>query len=117
MDTLNTFENITARAFKADLDALILAYEKEQTLLFEPFTRIWRDMSFTLIYGLVKQNRNANKNFTNCFSGQIVAAELKAFTELLFRIAVKYLIAERTLFARTGALYALYGLYYKQPIK
>lgn len=52
MDTFVAFENNIARAFKTDLDKLILTYEKEQTLLFEPFTQIWRDMTFSLIYGL-----------------------------------------------------------------
>lgn len=51
------------------------------------------------------------------FSGQVVAAELKIFTEILFRVAVKYLTTKRSVFAQTGALYTLYGLYYKQPIK
>lgn len=50
MDTFN-FENDIANALKVDLDKLILKYEEQQTLLFGPFTKIWKDMTFSLIYG------------------------------------------------------------------
>lgn len=117
-NVVNSFENNLARAFKIDVEKLLLSYEKEQTLSYDPFVKIWKGMTFSLIYGLVnKATATAiNTAFPSCFSGNNVAAELKVFTELLFRITVKYLLTERSIFAQTGALYVLYGLYYKQPI-
>lgn len=51
MDNLIKFETDLSHAIKQDLDKLILTYEKEQSLLFDKFAEIWRNLTVSLIYG------------------------------------------------------------------
>lgn len=50
------------------------------------------------------------------YSGQTLAAEVKVFTEMCFAIVLKYLLFSESIYLQAGALYTLYGLYYKQPL-
>lgn len=50
-------------------------------------------------------------------SGPTLAAEVKILTEMFFDIALKYFLYSKTIYLQAGALYTLYGLYYKQPLQ
>ncbi|KAG5895501.1 hypothetical protein JTB14_034817 [Gonioctena quinquepunctata] len=98
--SLYQYDRELASAFKVDCDELLDEFEKLQSFCYVDFAKIW--------------NQN---NFTYVFAGQSYVLLLREFCENCFFNVKKYIMFPRTLFTQIGALYLLYGLYYKQPLK
>ncbi|CAH1789037.1 unnamed protein product [Owenia fusiformis] len=73
------------------------AFTETNSLRYEEFAKIWRDRNMPTIYmGRQKQN------------------ELREMTEEVFRIAISYILPPFEIQVKVGALYMMYGLYFKQ---
>lgn len=82
-----------------DCEILLLQYDKTKSLRFSDFIKVWQEMKFSLIFS------------------QRSLSELDLFIPELFMIIKKYFIRAVSFTLKVGALYLLYGLYYKQPLK
>ncbi|CAH2003082.1 unnamed protein product [Acanthoscelides obtectus] len=87
-------------AFKKDCEDLFDEYEKLNTLSFDEFANLWRE-----------------KNYSFIFAGQNCALLLKEFLDDCFYSLKKYMVFPRSLNTQAAALYMLYGIYYKQPLR
>ncbi|KAL1488221.1 hypothetical protein ABEB36_015177 [Hypothenemus hampei] len=85
---------------KKDIDNFLQQYEQKQSFDYSIFASLWQENHFTLI-----------------FSNTKCVKLLKTFCEIAFNLVKQYVISHSSLYTQTGALYLLYGLYYKQPIK
>lgn len=85
-----------AAAFKQDCDVLLNDFASFHTTSFEKFSEIWRDMRFTSVFMFDTKKRSPE------------------FVRLALLIAKQYLFHEDS-YTQVGALYLLYGLYFKQP--
>ena len=88
-----------AKAFQTDCDKLLLAFQAEENLSFKTFADVWNDKHFSFI-----------------FNGQRLVDELEYFPFTCFTFVKKYIVFSNNIYVQTGALYTLYGLYYKQPL-
>ncbi|KAJ8917231.1 hypothetical protein NQ315_002248 [Exocentrus adspersus] len=98
--SLYDYDKQIAAAFKIDCEEFLDDFEKLKSLRYQDFARVWQ-----------------MKNFTFVFSGQNYAVLLREMCENYFYIVKKFLMSPRNVFTQIGALYMLYGLYYKQPLK
>lgn len=81
---------------KADCELLLNRFQQTDTVRFEAFSQIWRDMKFEQIfYGTVKH-------------------ESRSFTRLVLDTAYEFLLPPFTFQIRVGGLYLLYALFHCQ---
>ncbi|XP_072424453.1 snRNA-activating protein complex subunit 1-like [Chiloscyllium punctatum] len=82
---------------KNDFERLLLRFQQTESVRYEEFSAIWRDMKFsTIFYG--KMGKNDGRKFTR---EALILASQYFFPPYSFQI-------------RFGGLYLLYGLYYTQ---
>nr|CAH7712787.1 unnamed protein product [Callosobruchus chinensis] len=87
-------------AFKKDCEDLFDEYEKLNSFSFDEFANLWR-----------------TRNFSYIFAAQSCALLLREFCEDCFYTVKKYIVFPRSLNTQVAAIYMLYGIYYKQPLK
>ncbi|KAM4690622.1 snRNA-activating protein complex subunit 1 isoform 3-T3 [Rhinophrynus dorsalis] len=82
---------------KVDCETLLSRFQETDSVRFEEFSAIWRDMKFSQI-----------------FFGGMRDLERNKFTREAFSVATLYFLPPYTFQIRVGALYLLYGLYNTQ---
>uniref|UniRef100_H0XEP3 Small nuclear RNA activating complex polypeptide 1 n=1 Tax=Otolemur garnettii TaxID=30611 RepID=H0XEP3_OTOGA len=87
----------TTPGLKADCEALLSRFLETDSVRFEDFTELWRNMKFGTIF--CGRMRNLEKNM---------------FTKEALALAWQYFLPPYTFHIRVGALYLLYGLYNTQ---
>nr|CAI5847345.1 unnamed protein product [Callosobruchus analis] len=87
-------------AFKKDCEDLFHEYEELNSFSFDDFANVWRA-----------------RNFSYIFAAQTSALSLREFCDDCFYTVKKYIAFPRSLNTQAAALYMLYGIYYKQPLK
>ncbi|PSN41212.1 hypothetical protein C0J52_04179 [Blattella germanica] len=87
-----------AAGVRADCKVLIEKFIKKNSVRFQDFLQIWKEMHFPCIY-----------------SGRPSFAELYEFVEEVLLIAKEFFLPPNNLQTRICGLYLLYGLYYMQP--
>ncbi|KAK4877971.1 hypothetical protein RN001_010477 [Aquatica leii] len=95
-----SYHGQVTNAFQKDCEKLLLAFERINDLSFKAYSEAWKKLHFGLV-----------------FSGQNVVEERKFFIEACFFVIKKYVVFSQNTAVQVGALYTLYALYYKQPIK
>ncbi|XP_066533745.1 snRNA-activating protein complex subunit 1a [Hoplias malabaricus] len=83
--------------FKSDCEELLGRFQQTESVRYEQFAAIWRDMGFSTV-----------------FYGMTTNQEKRAFTRLAFSTVYNYFFPPYNFQIRTGALYMLYGLYNTQ---
>ncbi|XP_074146410.1 snRNA-activating protein complex subunit 1 isoform X1 [Sminthopsis crassicaudata] len=87
----------TPGGLHSDFETLLTRFQETDSVRFEDFTALWRDMKFhTIFYG---RTRHMEKN---------------KFTKEALSLAWKYFLPPYTFQIRVGALYLMYGLYNTQ---
>ncbi|XP_071538472.1 uncharacterized protein Pbp45 [Panulirus ornatus] len=89
-----------ASGYLQDLTSLLEAFEREEGWKFKNFSSCWQELKFSLIY-------RGRENFK----------ELLEFSEEVALLTKRFLVPPHSLKWRVGALYTLYGLYYKHPFR
>ncbi|XP_056301418.1 snRNA-activating protein complex subunit 1a [Danio aesculapii] len=84
--------------FKSDCEELLGRFQQSESVRFEVFSAIWRELDFASV-----------------FSGIAFKGEKRSFTRLTFTTAYSYLLPPYSFQIRVGALYLIYSLYYIQP--
>ncbi|KAM4541246.1 snRNA-activating protein complex subunit 1b isoform 1-T2 [Fundulus diaphanus] len=82
---------------RSDCEALLRRFQKTQSVRFEVFSNIWKEMKFAQIFS---GNPNYNK---------------KAFYHLILDIAYCYFLPPFSFQIRVGGLYLLYSIYHSHP--
>lgn len=82
---------------KTDCEELLSTFQQTESVRFETFSKIWKEMRFSEI-----------------FLGTIEGKETRAFSREILAIACTFFLPPFTFQIRTGALYLLYGLYNSQ---
>uniref|UniRef100_A0A1A7YIA3 Small nuclear RNA activating complex, polypeptide 1b n=1 Tax=Iconisemion striatum TaxID=60296 RepID=A0A1A7YIA3_9TELE len=81
---------------KTDCEELLARFQQTQSVRFEVFANIWREMKFSQIFGDVVNHKN------------------RAFCHLVLNTANCYFLPPFSFQIRVGGLYLLYSLYYNQ---
>uniref|UniRef100_A0A805QKR2 Small nuclear RNA activating complex polypeptide 1 n=1 Tax=Macaca fascicularis TaxID=9541 RepID=A0A805QKR2_MACFA len=87
----------TPPGLQTDCEALLSRFQETDSVRFEAFTELWRNMKFGTIF--CGRMRNLEKNM---------------FTKEALALAWRYFLPPYTFQIRVGALYLLYGLYNTQ---
>ena len=87
-----------ATGFRSDVETLLSNFIDTDSVRFEDFSRIYKEMSFSLIFYLLEDE------------------ELIIFTETAYSITRSFLQPKFQFQVRVGALYLLYALYSQQPL-
>ncbi|KAM7155963.1 snRNA-activating protein complex subunit 1 isoform 2-T3 [Molossus nigricans] len=87
----------TPPGLQADCEALLSRFQEMDSVRFEDFTELWRNMKFGAI-----------------FCGKMRNLEKNTFTKEALALAWRYFLPPYTFQIRVGALYLLYGLYNTQ---
>uniref|UniRef100_A0A8C8ZWH4 Small nuclear RNA activating complex polypeptide 1 n=1 Tax=Prolemur simus TaxID=1328070 RepID=A0A8C8ZWH4_PROSS len=87
----------TPSGLQTDCEALLSRFQETDSVRFEDFTELWRNMKFGTIF--CGRMRNLEKNM---------------FTKEALALAWRYFLPPYTFQIRVGALYLLYGLYNSQ---
>lgn len=82
---------------KTDIETLLGRFQAAESVRYEQFLEIWRDMDFSTI-----------------FFGKQEPREKRTFARLVLSVACQYLFPSYTFQIRVGALYLLYGLFNTQ---
>ncbi|KAK3108890.1 hypothetical protein FSP39_018062 [Pinctada imbricata] len=90
--------NVTA-GVRSDFEQLLQRFTDTETVRYENFAAIWRDMKMTFL-----------------FAGRLNDRETREFTEDCLHIALQYYLPPYNFQVRVGGLYLLYGLYMTQPL-
>ncbi|XP_018583022.1 snRNA-activating protein complex subunit 1b [Scleropages formosus] len=85
------------QALKADFEELLGQFQRTDSVRYENFLPIWR-----------------NLDFPSLFYGKIVPNEMRIFCRLALATAYQYFLPPYTFQIRVGGLYLLYGLYHTQ---
>ncbi|RZB39085.1 SNAPc SNAP43 domain containing protein [Asbolus verrucosus] len=88
-----------ALAFQADCEDLLQKFSNLGSFSFTAFSELWRETCFITV-----------------FEGQDFILMLQTFLENCFFVVKKFLFLN-DVYSQVGALYLLYALYYKQPIR
>ncbi|XP_044261469.1 snRNA-activating protein complex subunit 1-like [Tribolium madens] len=88
-----------AMAFQSDCENFLQKFQQHQNFSFTTFANLWKDECFLSI-----------------FKDQQYILMFQAFLENCFFIIKKFLFSSDP-YIQAGAIYLLYGLYYKQPVK
>ncbi|KAL1254620.1 hypothetical protein QQF64_016849 [Cirrhinus molitorella] len=83
--------------FKSDCEELLGRFQQTESVRFEEFSAIWREMDFSAV-----------------FFGTHSDHEKRSFTQLTFTIAYRYILPPYSFQIRVGSLYMIYGLYNTQ---
>ncbi|KPP57842.1 snRNA-activating protein complex subunit 1-like [Scleropages formosus] len=94
--TLGRMDNYI-QALKADFEELLGQFQRTDSVRYENFLPIWR-----------------NLDFPSLFYGKIVPNEMRIFCRLALATAYQYFLPPYTFQIRVGGLYLLYGLYHTQ---
>ncbi|XP_030747608.1 snRNA-activating protein complex subunit 1-like [Sitophilus oryzae] len=97
---LSNYEISVSIAFKRDCEVFLVEFAKQKTLSYAKFANIWQ-----------------LKNMSYIFADQTYVSLLKTLCEECFAILTQCIIHQKNVYMKIGALYLLYGLYYKQPIE
>ncbi|XP_039507802.1 snRNA-activating protein complex subunit 1b isoform X1 [Pimephales promelas] len=84
---------------KADCEELLARFQATESVRYEQFLEIWRDM-----------------NFSSIFCGRPEGNERRCLTRVIMSVASPYLFPPYTFQIRVGGLYLLYGLFNSQLI-
>lgn len=87
----------TPPGLQTDCEALLSRFQETDSVRFEDFTELWRNMKFGTI-----------------FCGRMRNLEKNTFTKEALALAWRYFLPPYTFQIRVGALYLLYGLYNSQ---
>uniref|UniRef100_T1J8G1 snRNA-activating protein complex subunit 1 n=1 Tax=Strigamia maritima TaxID=126957 RepID=T1J8G1_STRMM len=87
-----------AAGVRTDFEELLRRFQKTKCVRFEEYAKVWREMKLSYI-----------------FSGHENGIELLTFTEECLNIALSYCLPPHSFQWRTGGLYLLYSIYFKQP--
>uniref|UniRef100_A0A8C1ATP8 Small nuclear RNA activating complex, polypeptide 1a n=1 Tax=Cyprinus carpio carpio TaxID=630221 RepID=A0A8C1ATP8_CYPCA len=85
--------------FKSDCEELLGRFQQTESVRYEEFSAIWREMDFSSV-----------------FFGTQSDHENRSFTRLTFTIAYRYILPPYSFQIRVGGLYMIYGLYNTQSI-
>ncbi|KAK9956361.1 hypothetical protein ABG768_014099 [Culter alburnus] len=85
--------------FKSDCEELLGRFQQTETVRYEEFSAIWREMDFSSV-----------------FFGTHSDHESRSFTRLTFTIAHSYVLPPYSFQIRVGGLYMIYGLYNTQLV-
>uniref|UniRef100_A0A673NEX4 snRNA-activating protein complex subunit 1-like n=1 Tax=Sinocyclocheilus rhinocerous TaxID=307959 RepID=A0A673NEX4_9TELE len=85
--------------FKSDCEELLGRFQQTESVRYEEFSAIWREM-----------------DFSGVFFGTQSDHEKRYFTRLIFTIAYRYILPPYSFQIRVGGLYMIYGLYNTQLI-
>ncbi|XP_072538834.1 snRNA-activating protein complex subunit 1a [Salminus brasiliensis] len=83
--------------FKTDCEELLGRFQQTDSVRYEEFAAIWRDMDFSSV-----------------FHGMTTRQEKRTFTRLVFATVYNYFLPPYSFQIRAGALYMFYGLYHAQ---
>lgn len=83
---------------RTDFEALLQKFTETESVRYEEFAAIWRDMKFSLL-----------------FAGRQDDREVQDFVDECFKIALKFCLPPHNFQIRVGGLYILYGIYCTQP--
>ncbi|KAG9282822.1 snRNA-activating protein complex subunit 1 [Astyanax mexicanus] len=83
--------------FKSDCEELLGRFQQTDSVRYEEFAAIWRDMDFSSV-----------------FYGMTTRLEKRTFTRLAFATVYSYFLPPYSFQIRAGALYMFYGLYHAQ---
>ncbi|XP_028809303.1 snRNA-activating protein complex subunit 1a [Denticeps clupeoides] len=86
-----------AKPLQRDCEELLGRFQQTESVRFETFCEIWRDMDFSSVH-----------------YGVPMACEKRAFTRMALAKAYSYFLPPYTFQIRTGGLYLLYGVYHTQ---
>ncbi|XP_069954271.1 uncharacterized protein [Cherax quadricarinatus] len=89
-----------ASGYLQDLTHLLQCFEEIQSWRYKDFAMCWQKKKFSLIY-------RGRQNFK----------ELLEFSEEVALLTKRFLLPPHSLKLRIGALYTIYGLYYKHPFR
>ncbi|KAF4099407.1 hypothetical protein G5714_019533 [Onychostoma macrolepis] len=78
--------------FKSDCEELLGRFQQTESVRFEEFSAIWREMDFSCV-----------------FFGTQSDHEKRSFTQLTFTIAYSYLLPPYSFQIRVGGLYMIYA--------
>ncbi|XP_010880702.2 snRNA-activating protein complex subunit 1a [Esox lucius] len=81
----------------ADLEELLARFQQTESVRFEDFSAVWRNMGFGRI-----------------FYGSLAGNEMREFCQLSLTTTFSYFLPPYSFQIRVGALYLLYGLYHTQ---
>lgn len=87
-------------AFRTDCQTLITRFELSYNTHFQNFCEIWKEMQFGFVFAYHPSE-----------------AALTAFCEDALCVTKQFLVNASSLKERIGALYLMYGIYYKMPVK
>ncbi|XP_020779265.2 snRNA-activating protein complex subunit 1-like [Boleophthalmus pectinirostris] len=91
------YSNYFDPLFTEDVEELLARFQQTDTVRFEAFLAIWREMRFSDVY-----------------YGMHCMSEMKRFCRVTLATAVKYFLPPYSYQIRAGGLYLMYGLYYSQ---
>ncbi|KAM9421047.1 snRNA-activating protein complex subunit 1-like [Salvelinus alpinus] len=81
----------------ADYEELLGRFQQTESVRFEEFTAVWRNMGFSSV-----------------FYGSLAGNEMREFCHLTLTMAFNYFLPPYSFQIRVGGLYLLYGLYHTQ---
>lgn len=87
-----------ANGVRTDYETLLQKFTETESVRYEEFAAIWRDMKFSLL-----------------FAGRQDDREVQDFVDECFKIALKFCLPPHNFQIRVGGLYILYGIYCTQP--
>ncbi|CAL1613802.1 unnamed protein product [Knipowitschia caucasica] len=94
---LPSYSDNSDPAFTEDVEDILARFQQKDTVRFEAFSSIWREMCFSEVY-----------------HGLPSMSETKRFCRLTLTTAAKYFLPPYSYQIRVGALYLMYGLYHSQ---
>ncbi|TRZ02163.1 hypothetical protein DNTS_007282 [Danionella cerebrum] len=99
--------------FISDLEELLGRFQQTESVRFEDFSDVWREMDFCRLF-LQDCSNFVTVPLFLLYSGIEYFNEKRAFTQVTFNVAYKYLLPPYSFQIRVGALYSIYGLYNTQ---
>ncbi|XP_061169548.1 snRNA-activating protein complex subunit 1-like [Saccostrea echinata] len=87
------------KGVRTDYEALLKRFTETDSVRYDEFSAIWRDMKFSQIY-----------------AGRQDEGELQDFIDECLKIALKFYLPPYSFQIRVGGLYILFGIYSIQPI-
>uniref|UniRef100_A0A3Q3MH91 snRNA-activating protein complex subunit 1-like n=1 Tax=Mastacembelus armatus TaxID=205130 RepID=A0A3Q3MH91_9TELE len=88
---------MTGSVFWKDVEELLARFQQTDSIRYEVFSAIWREMSFS-----------------DVFTGVVSTGEMKRFCRVTMATAMKYFLPPYTYQIRVGALYLTFGFYHTQ---
>ncbi|KAM6952339.1 snRNA-activating protein complex subunit 1-like [Lycodopsis pacificus] len=92
-----TYSGVFDGPLTEDVEELLARFQQTDSIRFEDFSSIWREMSFT-----------------DVFRGILSVGEMKRFCRVALATAVKFFMPPYSYQIRVGGLYLMFGLYHTQ---